>query len=108
MKKYALLLLLVLAFNTTAWGCHVGMHYSSSYMSVCHYSNWGLCPTPCPNPNPCPCPDPNPCPNPDPCPCPNPCPNLSWHWSWHWSNCGYMSYYSYSCGGVNYCNAWAQ
>jgi len=67
MKRYALLLLLVLGISTTAWGHHIGIYYCNSNLTMFHWSGGGLCPNPCPTPDPCP--TPNPCPN----PCPSPC-----------------------------------
>ncbi len=81
MKRYALLLLLVLACSTTAWGYQVGMCYSSPQVTMCHWVSWNPCPSlwpsPCPGPwpTPSPCPTPNPLPTPTPCPTPNPCPS---------------------------------
>ena len=66
MKRYALLLLLVLGISTTTWGHHIGMSYVESNLTMFQWSNWGLCPAPCPTPPPCP----SPCPTPDPCPSP--------------------------------------
>jgi hypothetical protein len=95
MKKYALLLLVVLAFSPSAWGYYratpvimpalytratlrpVVMSPTPSMgvmVNGCLTPNLHPSPTCCPTPNPCPtpCPVPNPCPT--PCPIPNPCP----------------------------------
>lgn len=86
MKKYAWLLLVVLAFSTTAWGNYIGMNYQNQSVGVIPGPGLNACLMmrhcvivfPCPIPSPCPPPNlcPNPClpPNPCPNPCPPPCP----------------------------------
>jgi len=78
MKRYALPLVVVLALGSTAWGHHVGMCYTGSSLTMCHWVSSGLCPNPCPAPNPCPVP--NPCPRPRPRPC--------WPVWWCWPHGG--------------------
>ena len=68
MKRYTLLLLLVLGVSTPAWGHHIGMTYVESNLTIIHWSSWGLCPTPCPSPTPCPMPT----------PCSTPCSAAKW------------------------------
>jgi hypothetical protein len=74
MKRYAILLLLVLGLSTSAWGTQIGMGYTNTCLGMGQQSCWNPCPapfpTPCPNLCPPPCPTPNPCPG--TCPLPSP------------------------------------
>lgn len=104
MKRYALILLLVAACSTTAWGYQVGTCYASPHVTMVHSVGWNSAalwwsqpaycgirlhgwhpghkwaptpkPCPIPIPKPCPIPTPKPCPilTPKPCPIPDPCP----------------------------------
>jgi len=81
MKRYAILLLLVLGLSTSAWGNQIGMGYVNTSLNMGQWGSWNPCvpqfPTPAPNPCPTPCPQPQPCPSPCPNVCPLPCPDLN-------------------------------
>jgi hypothetical protein len=103
MKRYAILLLLVLGLSTSAWGTQIGMGYTNTCLGMGQQSCWNPCPTPFPTP----CPTPNPCPNSCPGTCSLPSPDLhgcqslgasldysaynfgSSYGSNGWSGCGY-------------------
>jgi len=75
MKRYALLLLLVLGLSTSVWGSQIGMGYTYPGAGTAQWLGCNPYPMPHPRPNPHPNPCPTPCPPPNPCPQPSPCPS---------------------------------
>lgn len=67
MKRYAVLLLLVLGLSASAWGNQIGTCYTNSSLDVGQWASWN------PRPNTFPTPETNPQPNPRPTSCPPPC-----------------------------------